>query len=207
MKGTGGLKPALRPPWRRRVETRPTPALALGGLKPALRAPWHLRVETRPTPLSGFSDAYQRYWVTAVRRAERHDGFMPNYRRVLVPGGTYFFTVNLQQRDRSLLVEHIEHLRGAFRVARAGRPFEIVAAVVLSDHLHCVWRLPEGDADYATRWRHIKSLFSRSLVVTGSASRRANRCERGIWQRRFWEHCIRDERDLLRISTMFTSTR
>jgi putative transposase len=122
---------------------------------------------------------------------------MPNYRRVWVPGGTYFFTVNLQQRDRALLVEHIEQLRHAFRMARAERPLEVVAAVVLPDHLHCVWRLPEGDSDYATRWRHIKSLFSRSLPVAGAASRRANRCERGIWQRRFWEHCIRDERDLL----------
>jgi putative transposase len=122
---------------------------------------------------------------------------MPNYRRVRIPGGTYFFTVNLQQRDRSFLVEHVEHLRRAFRVARAERPFEIVAAVVLPDHLHCVWRLPEGDSDYATRWRHIKSQFSRSLMVAGCASRRANRSERGIWQQRFWEHCIRDERDLL----------
>lgn len=122
---------------------------------------------------------------------------MPNYRRVLVQGGTYFFTVNLQQRDRSSLVEHFEHLRHAFRTAGAARPFKAMAAVILPDHLHCVWRLPEGDADYATRWRHIKSLFSRSLVVSGSASRRANRCERGIWQRRFWEHCVRDERDLL----------
>jgi putative transposase len=130
-------------------------------------------------------------------RADRDDATMPNYRRVLVPGGTYFFTVNLQQRELSLLVDQIANLRAAFRTARAERPFELIAAVVLPDHLHCVWRLPEGDSDYATRWRHIKSLFSRSLPVAGAASRRANRCERGIWQRRFWEHCIRDERDLL----------
>ena len=135
--------------------------------------------------------------LAAIKRAIGDAYHMSDYRRVRVPGGTYFFTVNLQQRDRSLLVEHIEHLRRAFRAARADRPFEIVAAVVLPDHLHCVWRLPEGDADYATRWRHIKSLFSRSLDVGGSASRRAARCERGIWQRRFWEHTIRDERDLL----------
>ena len=121
---------------------------------------------------------------------------MSSYRRVRVPGGTYFFTVNLQQRERSLLVDHIANLRTAFRMARAERPFKIIAAVLLPDHLHCVWRLPEGDADYPTRWRHVKSLFSRSLVVTGSASRRADRGERGIWQRRFWEHCIRDERGL-----------
>jgi len=82
---------------------------------------------------------------------------MSNYRRVRVPGGTYFFTVNLQQRERSLLVDHITNLRSAFRVARAERPFEILATVVLPDHLHCIWRLPEGDADYTIRWRHIKS--------------------------------------------------
>jgi len=81
--------------------------------------------------------------------------------------------------------------------ARAERPFQIIAAVVPPDHLHCIWHLPQGDADYATRWRHIKSLFSRSLAANGSVSRRVERCERGIWQRRFWEHCIRDERDLL----------
>src|SRR5690242_19343836 len=147
--------------------------------------------------LSDFSDALRRHLATALRRADRHAATMSNYRRVRVPGGTYFFTVNLQQRERSLLVDHITNLLSAFRVARAERPFEIVAAVVLPDHLHCVWRLPENDADYATRWRHIKALFSRSLTVTRSIARRANRCERGIWQRRFWEHCIRDQRDLL----------
>ncbi|HXS73786.1 MAG TPA: transposase [Rhodanobacteraceae bacterium] len=147
--------------------------------------------------MSDFPDALQSRSATAIRRPDRHDVTVPNYRRVRIPGGTYFFTVNLQQRDRSLLVEHVGHLRCAFRVARAERPFEIVAAVVLPNHLHCIWRLPDGDADYAIRWRHIKTLFSRSLMIVGSASRRTSRSERGIWQRRFWEHCIRDERDLL----------
>lgn len=75
---------------------------------------------------------------------------MSNYRRVRVPGGTYFFTVNLQRRDHSLLVEHIDHLRRALRTARVERPFKTIAAVILPDHLHCIWRLPEGDVDYAT---------------------------------------------------------
>ncbi len=91
---------------------------------------------------------------------------MANYRRVWVPGGTYFFTVNLLERDRALLVDHVDGLRAAFRAVRAARPFDMVAMVVLPDHLHCIWRLPEGDADNATRWRHIKTMFSRGLPCT-----------------------------------------
>lgn len=122
---------------------------------------------------------------------------MPYYRRAWVPGGTYFFTVNLLERDQRLLVDHIGHLRVAFGEARAARPFDIIAAVVLPDHLHCIWCLPLGDADNATRWRHIKSAFSRSLPVTEWRSpRRRAKAERGIWQRRYWEHLIHDERDL-----------
>lgn len=122
---------------------------------------------------------------------------MPNYRRVRVPGGTYFFTVNLLERQRRLLVEHVDLLRDSFRVSRAARPFEIIAIVVLPDHLHCAWRLPEGDADNANRWAQIKSGFSRRLPANErrSAGRVARR-ERGIWQRRFWEHVIRDDDDL-----------
>ncbi|TDK21488.1 transposase [Luteimonas aestuarii] len=122
---------------------------------------------------------------------------MPNYRRVRVPGGTYFFTVDLLERQRCLLVEHIDLLRDSFRAARAARPFEIIAIVVLPDHLHCVWRLPDGDADNANRWAQIKSGFSRRLPASERRSaRRVARRERGIWQRRFWEHVIRDDDDL-----------
>jgi putative transposase len=82
-------------------------------------------------------------------------------------------------------------------MARIARPFDVVAVVVLPDHLHCVWRLPEGDADNATRWRHIKTLFSRSITAGERRSRRRQaKGERGIWQRRYWEHLIADERDL-----------
>ena len=80
---------------------------------------------------------------------------MSRYRRMWVPGGTYFFTVNLLERRRTLLVDRIDDLRIAFRTAHAARPFLIEAIVILPDHLHCLWRLPEGDADNATRWRHI----------------------------------------------------
>ena len=113
---------------------------------------------------------------------------MSNYRRVQVPGGTYFFTANLLERRRRLLVEHIDALRAAFRDAQRARPFEIVAIVVL----------PEGDADYSNRWAQIKSGFSRRLPIEEYRSKiRCKKRERGIWQRRFWEHFIIDDEDLI----------
>jgi putative transposase len=120
---------------------------------------------------------------------------MPFYRRLYVPGGTYFFTVNLADRRSRLLVDHVGALRAAFRQTRASRPFQLVAICVLPDHLHCIWTLPEGDHDFSIRWRMIKSAFSRALprALDPAAGRRAG--ERGIWQRRFWEHMIRDGRD------------
>lgn len=121
---------------------------------------------------------------------------MPNYRRVLVPGGCYFFTVNLLDRNSRLLVDHIDRLHAAIVDTQSRFPFEIDAMVVLPDHIHAVWTLPEGDNDYAVRWRWIKIRFSRSLPNTEPRSDvRAARGERGIWQRRYWEHLIRDERD------------
>jgi putative transposase len=124
---------------------------------------------------------------------------MSNYRRAKVPGGTYFFTVNLLERWRRLLVEHIADLRAAFRAAHAVRPFEVIAIVILPDHLHCLWRLPPGDSDNANRWAQIKGGFSRRLPEGERRSeRRIARRERGIWQRRYWEHLIRDDNDLLR---------
>ncbi len=122
---------------------------------------------------------------------------MSNYRRVWVPGGTYFFTVNLLERRRRLLTERIGALGEAFRTAQTARPFSMPAWVVLPDHLHCIWVLPEGDADIATRWRHVKTTFSRMMPPGESRSaRRVAKAERGIWQRRYWEHLIRDETDL-----------
>jgi putative transposase len=113
---------------------------------------------------------------------------MPNYRRVWVPGGTYFFTVNLLERRRSLLVDHVDALRAAFAAAQSVRPFVMIAVVVLPDHLHCIWRLPPEDADNATRWRRIKTAFSQSVPRQERRSeRRVARKERGIWQRRYWE--------------------
>ena len=124
---------------------------------------------------------------------------MPNYRRWRVPGGSYFFTVNLHDRSRQLLVTHIDALRCAFREVRAAHPFHLDAIVVLPEHLHAVWTLPADDADYSTRWRQIKAAFSRTLpaVEARSASRRRHH-ERRLWQRRFYEHLLRDEADYAR---------
>lgn len=121
---------------------------------------------------------------------------MPHYIRAYVPGGTYFFTVNLLERKRCLLVEHIDALRNAFRIVKQQRPFRIDAIVILPDHLHCIWTMPPDDCDYSTRWRLIKSAFSATIEPGERISRRRQvKSERGIWQRRFWEHAIRDQDD------------
>lgn len=106
-----------------------------------------------------------------------------------------FFTVALADRRGDLLVREVERLRGAVRATRTERPFRIDAWVVLPDHLHAVWTLPEGDGDFSTRWRLIKSRFSMGLPKGTLRQSHERRQERGIWQRRFWEHHIRDHRD------------
>ena len=124
---------------------------------------------------------------------------MPDYRRLRVPGGTYFFTVNLLDRRSNLLTLHIDALREAVRATRASRPFHIDAWVVLPDHLHCLWTLPPGDDDFSNRWKAIKIRFVHSLPpIEPRSDVCARRGERGIWQRRFWEHVIRDETDYAR---------
>jgi putative transposase len=121
---------------------------------------------------------------------------MTNYRRYRVEGGTFFFTVVLLDRRSSLLTTQIQNLREAFRTVKTHHPFDIDAMVVLPDHLHCILTLPPGDADFSLRWRQIKSAFSRGIPNgEGRSQSRINKNERGIWQRRFWEHHIRDERD------------
>jgi putative transposase len=124
---------------------------------------------------------------------------MTNYRRNFVSGGSYFFTVNLADRSSRLLTDHVDLLRTAFRYARVRHAFTIDAVVILPDHLHAIWSLPEGDADFATRWRHIKAVFSRALPACERISdSRLRKGERGIWQRRYWEHTLCDERDFSR---------
>ena len=122
---------------------------------------------------------------------------MSNYRRAWHPGGTYFFTVNLLRRHHNdLLTRHITLFRDIVTSVRKRHPFRIHAWVVLPEHTHCVIELPTGDADFAMRWRLIKLEFSKALPKTEPISSvRAARGERGIWQRRYWEHLIRDEAD------------
>ncbi|MGZ8532246.1 MAG: REP-associated tyrosine transposase [Candidatus Binatia bacterium] len=121
---------------------------------------------------------------------------MTAYRRNFIPGGSFFFTVNLLDRRSNLLTERIDLLRQAFRTVRARHPFTLDAIVIQPDHLHAIWILPPGDAGYATRWRLIKAEFSRSSVATeGRSDSRRRKGERGIWQRRYWEHTLRDDSD------------
>jgi putative transposase len=121
---------------------------------------------------------------------------MTDYRRNRVPGGTYFFTVNLADRRSDLLTREIDALRGAVRKVRAQKPFHIDAWVVLPDHTHCMWTLPDNDTNFSARWQAIKTAFSKRMMVGEHRSpSRAGKGERGIWQRRFWEHTIRDDRD------------
>ena len=124
---------------------------------------------------------------------------MPNYRRNFLRGGSYFFTLNLAERRLGLLTTNIGLLRTAFRVVRARHPFAIEAAVILPDHLHTIWTLPAEDADFALRWRLIKSAFSHGLPRGERISTsRTGKGERGIWQRRYWEHTLRDQSDFAR---------
>ncbi len=126
---------------------------------------------------------------------------MPEYRRWFVPGGTVFLTVVTFGRA-PLLAEPagVDRLRRAVAAVRAERPFEFPAAVILPDHAHFLWTLPPGDSDYPKRVGRMKALFTKSLPATDghksapSASRRRHR-EGGVWQRRYWEHTIRDEDD------------
>jgi putative transposase len=123
---------------------------------------------------------------------------MPNYRRNRIPGGTYFFTVNLADRRSDLLTREITPLRAAIRATRQKRPFKIVAWVILPDHMHCIWTLPENDSDYSARWHAIKTTFTKSQRQPHqNASADANPKPSPIWQPRFWEHTIRDDRDLI----------
>lgn len=125
---------------------------------------------------------------------------MTNYRRAKIAGATYFFTVNCAQRQGNhMLVENIDLLRQVVRKVKKDHPFTIDAMVVLPEHLHCIWTLPHDDANYKTRWALIKAGFSRRIALGENRSEsRIKRGERGIWQRRYWEHLIRDDLDFRR---------
>ena len=121
---------------------------------------------------------------------------MPSYIRAKVPGATYFFTVTLQDRSSRTLVDQVAALRSCFREVRQRHPFHIDAIVILPEHLHALWTLPPGDADFSTRWMLLKQSFTRRIPQ--AAETRGTKGERSLWQRRFWEHQIRDDDDFAR---------
>jgi putative transposase len=121
---------------------------------------------------------------------------MTYYRRALVEGGVFFFTVTLTDRSSNLLVREVDRLRFAYTAVKNKYPFETVAICVLPEHLHAMWRLPAGDADFSLRWNLIKRNFSLGLPAdTRRTSSKVAHREKGIWQRRFWEHAIRNDAD------------
>ena len=127
---------------------------------------------------------------------------MTQYRRLLIPGATYFFTVRLEERGTALLTDHVETLRWAYAKAVEEYPVTCHAMVVLPDHLHAIWTEPPGGVWYSERWRRIKARFSYAVPGAGvqRPSLQAKR-ERGVWQRRFYEHAIRNEAEFHRALT------
>jgi putative transposase len=124
---------------------------------------------------------------------------MSRYRRSKIAGGVYFFTVTLADRSSDLLVRQIDRLRRVYASVNDRHAFETIAICILPDHLHALWSLPTGDRNYPLRWNLIKAGFSRGLeeFAVRTKSKIARR-ERGLWQRRYWEHAIRDDADLER---------
>ena len=121
---------------------------------------------------------------------------MPDYRRLYADGGTYFLTLCLDDRRSDLLTREIEKLRKAWKEVAAARRFETVAAVVLRDHMHFLWRLPDDDRDFPTKVSHLKAAFTRRLPQGEKGEGRKR--ERRVWQSRYWEHLVRDADDLER---------
>ncbi|WP_408635344.1 REP-associated tyrosine transposase [Pelagovum pacificum] len=127
---------------------------------------------------------------------------MTSYRRLRVPGGTYFFTVCAVGEGSTILTDHVDLLRRAWSDTCRDKPFRTIAAVVLPDHLHAIWTLPAGDSDFSNRWGMLKARFTRryrarmGYAPIPRSMSKARKAEAGVWQRRFWEHHIRDAADL-----------
>ncbi|WP_150047279.1 MULTISPECIES: REP-associated tyrosine transposase [Methylomonas] len=114
---------------------------------------------------------------------------MSNYRRLYIPGGTYFFTSVCDRRQAIFAdKQRVILLRQAFREVKNKRPFKLLAAAILPDHLHCLWSLPCGDADFSTRWQMVKTAFSRRVPAEVKSNG-----AKTLWQPRFYEHCLRDK--------------
>ena len=124
---------------------------------------------------------------------------MPQYVRAKIKGSLFFFTVVLADRSSGLLIDEIDRLRLIYRTIQQRRPFETIAICVLPDHIRAVWALPDGDADFSARWSLIKSGFSRGLDPMPRSASKVGKREKGIWQRCYWEHAIRDDADLERL--------
>jgi putative transposase len=126
---------------------------------------------------------------------------MSNYRRANIKGASYFFTVVTERRQAILTNDDVRNaLRNAILKVRESHPFNIDAWVLLPDHLHCIWTLPEGDADFSTRWRLIKrevtfSIGEKYFQENLQTERKKLKQQGTIWQNRFWEHLIKDEND------------
>lgn len=128
---------------------------------------------------------------------------MPRYRRLFQPGGTYFFTVVTHKRRPFLCDDTARQcLRHAIRQVQTTHPFDILASVLMPEHLHCIWRLPDEDYAFPLRWACVKRRFTRAWIERGGQTlqvspARTRHRERGVWQKRFWEHMIRDQQDLV----------
>ena len=120
---------------------------------------------------------------------------MVKYRRSRISGGTYFFTVTLKDRRSDILLGHVETFRTAYTKVKTEHPFKTLSYVILPDHIHCLWQLPESDSNYSQRWQLIKKGFTSRLLKKGMALSRNKHGEYNLWQRRYWEHTIRDEQD------------
>jgi putative transposase len=123
---------------------------------------------------------------------------MARYPRIFIPGGTFYVTLSLADRHSSALVDHIDALRVAMQVARGKAPFKVKALVILPNHLHAVLILPQGDDDFAGRWRQINSGFTSAIAKADPSNTVSAQDEYALWQRRYWEHTIHDDTDLAR---------
>ena len=129
---------------------------------------------------------------------------MPDYRRWFRAGGTYFFTVVTYNRQKIFCNAHARSfLQRGISEVQALRPFEMLGVVLLPDHCHCIWKMAADDEDFSVRWGMIKRRFTKFWLACGGqdipvSGSRIKRGERGVWQRRFWEHLIRDQQDFAR---------